>query len=145
MNTPNLHIDAVVAFFETLTPESAATPHTVYAPEASFVDPFNEVHGLPAIADIYRHMYASLTDPRFIVTNRVVDGDQAFLVWEFKFHFKGFQSAVEQTVHGSTHLRFNAQGKITLHRDYWDAAHELYEKLPVLGGLMRWLRRRANQ
>jgi hypothetical protein len=38
---------------------------------------------------------------------------------------------------------FDAQGLITLHRDYWDAAEELYEKLPVLGGLMRWLKKRA--
>ena len=29
-----------------------------------------------------------------------------------------------------------------MHRDYWDAAEELYEKLPILGGLMRWLKRR---
>jgi hypothetical protein len=29
--------------------------------------------------------------------------------------------------------------------DYWDAAEELYEKLPVLGGLMRWLKRAANK
>jgi hypothetical protein len=37
------------------------------------------------------------------------------------------------------------QGLIVLHRDYWDAAEELYEKLPVVGALMRWLRRRAAQ
>ncbi|WP_413888997.1 hypothetical protein [Candidatus Aalborgicola defluviihabitans] len=35
-------------------------------------------------------------------------------------------------------------GRILDHRDYWDAAEELYEKLPLLGGLMRWLKRRAN-
>jgi len=39
----------------------------------------------------------------------------------------------------------DAQGRVTLHRDYWDAAEELYEKLPWVGGLMRWLKRRANQ
>jgi hypothetical protein len=32
-----------------------------------------------------------------------------------------------------------------MHRDYWDAAEELYEKLPVLGSVMRWLKARANQ
>jgi hypothetical protein len=32
---------------------------------------------------------------------------------------------------------------VAYHRDYWDAAEELYEKLPVLGGLMRFLKRRA--
>jgi hypothetical protein len=33
---------------------------------------------------------------------------------------------------------------VSLHRDYWDAAEELYEKLPVVGSVMRWLKRRAN-
>ncbi|MGA0584669.1 MAG: nuclear transport factor 2 family protein, partial [Castellaniella sp.] len=32
-------------------------------------------------------------------------------------------------------------GLVSFHRDYWDAAEELYEKLPVLGRLMRWLRK----
>jgi hypothetical protein len=27
---------------------------------------------------------------------------------------------------------------------YWDAAQELYENLPVLGDLMRWLRKSAS-
>jgi len=31
-----------------------------------------------------------------------------------------------------------------LHRDYWDAAGELYAKLPLIGAVMRWLRRRAG-
>jgi hypothetical protein len=38
----------------------------------------------------------------------------------------------------------DAQNLIVVHRDYWDAAEELYEKLPWLGGLMRWLKRKAN-
>jgi len=45
-------------------------------------------------------------------------------------------------VRGSSHLKLAADGRIAWHRDYWDAAEELYEKLPVLGSLMRWLRQR---
>jgi hypothetical protein len=47
-------------------------------------------------------------------------------------------------VRGGSHLQFGADGRITLHRDYWDAAEELYEKLPGVGALMRWLKRRAS-
>lgn len=43
-----------------------------------------------------------------------------------------------------SHLHWDAEGRTVMHRDYWDAAEELYEKLPLLGGLMRWLKRRAN-
>ena len=45
---------------------------------------------------------------------------------------------------GATHLVLDAQGRILLHRDYWDAAEELYEKIPLVGALMRWLKTRAN-
>jgi hypothetical protein len=45
---------------------------------------------------------------------------------------------------GGSHLQLDGEGRITLHRDYWDAAEELYEKLPVIGGLMRWLKRRGG-
>ena len=47
-------------------------------------------------------------------------------------------------VRGVSHLVLAPDGRIAEHRDYWDAAEELYEKLPLLGGLMRWLKRRAN-
>jgi hypothetical protein len=45
-------------------------------------------------------------------------------------------------IHGATHLRFAPDGRIAYHRDYWDAANELYAKLPLIGPVMRWLRRK---
>ena len=45
---------------------------------------------------------------------------------------------------GASHLRFDASGKVMLHRDYWDAAEELYAKLPLLGAPMRLLQRMAR-
>ena len=73
----------------------------------------------------------------------MLQGRQCFLVWDFRFRFQRFSPQQWQTVQGSSHLRFDDQGLIELHRDYWDAAQELYEKLPAVGALMRWLRRRA--
>lgn len=46
---------------------------------------------------------------------------------------------------GGSHLKFTADGLVDFHRDYWDAAEELYEKLPVVGRLMHWLKKRAQQ
>jgi hypothetical protein len=80
-----------------------------------------------------------------VVTGQLVDGAQCFLTWHFVFRFKRFSPEVWQTVRGGSHLQLNADGLITSHRDYWDAAEELYEKLPAVGSLMRWLKRRANQ
>ena len=134
---------AVAAYFENLSRASVAQLPLLYAHEARFKDPFNEVQGLQAVAQIFEHMYESLEAPYFVITRSLVDGDQAFLTWDFKFKFKRFDTQTLQTVRGGTHLQFDAQGLITLHRDYWDAAEELYEKLPLLGGVMRWLKARA--
>ena len=134
----------IVAFFEQLTPADVAALDRFYAPQARFKDPFNEVEGVPPIQHIFGHMFVALHEPRFVVTARVVQGQQCFLTWDFLFRLKNFQQGTTQTVRGASHLVLDAQGLITLHRDYWDAAEELYEKLPVVGGLMRWLKKRAN-
>jgi ketosteroid isomerase-like protein len=133
----------VVDFFEALTEESVRQLGSVYAADVAFKDPFNEVNGLPAMTRIFAHMFKQVDAPRFVVTNRIVRGEVAFMTWDFVFKMRRF-SQDEQCVRGATHLRFNADGLVVLHRDYWDAAEELYEKLPVLGGLMRMLKRLAN-
>ena len=138
------HVDSIVAFFETLSPASLAGVEYIYAADARFKDPFSEVQGLPAIERVYTHMFESLHAPRFVVTGRVLQGSECFLTWNFCFRFQNIQPATEQTVRGCSHLVLDAQGRIVVHRDYWDVAEELYEKIPGLGALMRWLKKRAS-
>ena len=137
-------LQQLVQFFETISPDSVQRIPDIYSADAYFKDPFNEVRGVEAVKKIFAHMFVQVEAPRFIVTNTVLQGDQAFLCWEFIFRFRRFSNE-EQCVRGVTHFRFDSDGKVSMHRDYWDAAEELYEKLPVLRHLMRWLRRTASQ
>lgn len=137
-------VDVIVDTFERLTPGRVAQLGAIYAPNATFKDPFNAVRGLADIQAIFAHMYVSLESPRFVITTRIVDGAQCFLTWEFRFRFRRFHTDVDQCIVGGSHLQLDADGRIILHRDYWDAAQELYEKIPLLGALMRWLKRKAN-
>lgn len=132
----------VQQFFETISPDSVARIGEIYAPDAYFKDPFNEVRGVPAIARIFAHMFEQVGAPRFVVREAVAQGDDAFLVWDFLFRAPRLGRG-EQLIRGASHLKFGADGRVTHHRDYWDAAEELYEKLPLLGGLMRFAKRRA--
>ncbi len=136
-------IARIVTLFEQLTPADVARLGEFYTPDAQFKDPFNDVRGAAEVQRIFGHMFKALVEPRFVVHDILVDGEQCFLTWDFLFRFRRFGSA-PQTVRGSSHLRLASDGRVELHRDYWDAAEELYEKLPVLGALMRWLRKRAN-
>lgn len=141
--TTDARVARVIAAFESLRPEDVGRLAALYTEDARFKDPFNEVQGHAALQQVFAHMFAALDEPRFVVTGAIVQGDQCFLAWDFLFRFKRFSRA-PQTVRGGSHLVFAPDGRIRLHRDYWDAAEELYEKLPGIGALMRWLKRRAN-
>jgi hypothetical protein len=140
---PDARVARVVTLFESITPADVPRLGEFYAVDARFKDPFNDVQGVPAIEKVFAHMFVALDAPRFVVREIVVDGDQCFLSWDFLFRFRRFARG-EQVVRGGSYLRFDTQGRVVLHRDYWDAAEELYEKLPFVGAFMRWLKRRAN-
>lgn len=143
VNPPDPRVRKIVTLFEGLAPADLPRLPEIYTPDARFKDPFNEVQGVAAITRIFEHMFKALEAPRFVIRDAIVQGDQCFLSWDFVFRMKRFSNA-EQVIRGATHLRLAADGRIAEHRDYWDAAEELYEKLPAVGALMRWLKRRVN-
>lgn len=135
----------VTAFFGGLQRADLARLGSVYTEGARFKDPFNDVQGLAAIRQVFAHMFETLESPRFVVLEAVVDGDTCFLTWDFRFRSRRMAGGrEEQCIHGASRLRFADDGRVAEHRDYWDAAEELYEKLPLVGAAMRWLKRRAG-
>lgn len=132
-------LDGLIRFYETLSPDSVERIGEFYADDAYFKDPFNEVRGCGAIRHIFRHMFEQLAEPRFVVTERIVDAGGAMLLWEF--HYRIGRRGGARILRGVSHLRFAADGRVAYHRDYWDTAEELYMKVPGLGILMRGLRR----
>ena len=137
-------LQKLIRFFETINTGNVSQLAQVYSEDVFFKDPFNEVRGLPDVVRIFSHMFEQVDSPRFVVTNHVLQGDQAFLTWDFLFRMKRFSTA-EQCIRGATHLHFGPDGRANFHRDYWDAAEELYEKLPLLGSMMRGLKRLARK
>ena len=140
----HMELARLVRFYEGLSPQTVAHVRAIYALDASFKDPFNEVRGHAAIVGIFEHMYVQVLQPRFVVVGSVARGEDAFLTWEFHFRMKRLSGA-PQCVRGASHIRFDADGMVAMHRDYWDAAEELYEKLPLLGPCMRLLKKLVNR
>jgi hypothetical protein len=48
--------------------------------------------------------------------------------------------APRMNVEGATHVQLNDEGKIYIHRDYYDFANTLTEAVPVLRGPYRWFK-----
>lgn len=140
--SPDARTNLLITAYEQLSPANLPTLLALYGERAAFKDPFNEVQGRDAIGRIFHHMFEALHDPRFRVAHSATEGDHAFLTWAFRFQRRA--GSAELCIRGATHLVFSPDGLVALHRDYWDAAEELYMKLPVLGALMRGLRRRLG-
>jgi hypothetical protein len=43
-----------------------------------------------------------------------------------------------------TELHFTPQGLISLHQDHWDAGQHFYQKLPVIGAIIRFIKRKIQ-
>ncbi|AKN64688.1 nuclear transport factor 2 family protein [Herbaspirillum seropedicae] len=130
------HLDRLLQWYGALERSSLERIGEFYAPEAIFKDPFNDIKGLRSIRRIFEHMFETTDDPRFVILEQMGQGDQGFATWRFEFRLKGRF----YTVLGATHFRFDEAGLVSEHRDYWDAAEELWQKLPLIGGPVKWLR-----
>ena len=139
-----MSFDRITRYFESMGPANLDQLGTIYTDDAMFKDPFQQVRGVAAIRAIYAHMYESLETPRFVILGRWESAGSAVARWQLAAAgLRGRQpSAI--SIEGMTHFELAADGRINLHRDYWDAAEEVYEKVPMLGGLLRLLKRRLR-
>lgn len=134
-------IETLLHFYETLTPDRIRDFSLYYAKNAYFKDPFNEVNCLDDIREIFDRMFRQVAEPRFVVSEKIGDERGLFVVWEMSFRMRSWKPEQAQVIRGVSHLRFGDDGKVAYHRDYWDTGEELYEKLPIIGSAVRFLRR----
>jgi steroid Delta-isomerase len=137
-----VELNRLVNYFQSLSPATVADMSRIYTEDAYFRDPFNEVTGIESIKHIFGEMFVRLHEPRFVITEKIAQENSAILIWDFDFRIKSLKPNLARRIHGLSHVRFAADGRVNYHRDYWDAAGELYEQFPVIGSVMRWLKKR---
>lgn len=132
------------AFFEELTADDLGERFNArFTEDVHFRDPFNDVHGREAARHVFRHMFEHTAMVRFEVLEQIEQAEIGYLRWRFHFRLRGDRGDREP-VEGVSRVVLAADGRVREHVDYWDAAGGLYGQLPVIGGLMRWLRRRVS-
>jgi hypothetical protein len=105
-----------------------------------FRDPFNDVRGCAAMRRVLQKMFEDLSEVGFCVTAQASQLPISFIAWELTGRMS--QSGRLLRLDGVSHLVFAGDGRVKVHIDYWDAASQLYERLPLLGPILRILRRR---
>ncbi len=130
--------------FAEFTPD--AVPPAVeaaYAEDVWFDDTLKTIHRREELASYLAHS-ASLCDDFEVTVHEARGADGDFLVrWRMRIKFKRFRRGEWTDSIGVTHLRLDADGRILLHQDYWDAARGLFEHVPVLGWGIRTIKARV--
>lgn len=137
---------AFMAVASELTADNIGRLADFYAQDCEFQDPFQTVRGRPAVARIYQDMFRQLDRPAFthvqILGSTLTDQTCRFIIgWQFEFALRG--NGNRHAIPGCSMLEIDAEGRIASHIDYWDASR-LMQVLPLVGPLIRWLRRKIG-
>jgi steroid Delta-isomerase len=127
-----------LSYLETLTPEKLVSLPNYVTDDVRFKDPFNDVTGIDAMRRVFDHMFRNVKDIRFSVRHVLGDQDYCLMTWRFQGMLRGKPWAFD----GTSMIRFAPDGRVAEHIDYWDAASEFYQRLPVIGPMISWVRRR---
>lgn len=127
-----------ITFFEKLNPRSLKLIGDIMDKNVYFKDPFNAVTGVDQVEKIFAHMFQTMENPKFKVMDYGFgkQGEVAYIRWRFTFMSNGSAQGFD----GMSEVEFNADGKVISHVDYWDAGEVVYEKIPLLGAAIRFVK-----
>lgn len=137
-----MNISKYCEFFETINETTPLSDYEVFFDENSkFKDPFHEVVGAEKIYLVFQKMYKNLDKPHFKVIEISESESYCYIRWIFNFYFKN--SSKLESFEGVSRVVFIGN-KVESHIDYWDAAENLYEKLPLISSIIKFIKKKIT-
>jgi len=125
-------------FLTSLTVDEIKRLSNFVRDDVKFKDPFHDTIGCEAMMAIFQRLFSSVENIEFTVSDHAIQQQTIYFTWQLV----GDLSAKPWVVEGVTRLKFDDSGKVAEHVEYWDAATQFYDRLPIIGALLRYLRRR---
>ena len=138
-------IDRFLSTYKKLDKDSLDLLSDIYADQIRFIDPVHAIDGLENLRAYFQSLYLNISTLAFDFENPQTGDEHIFVPWQMRFSHPRLEQGRTIDVPGISQLRFNAQGKVCFHRDYFDLGALLYEHLPVLGGVVRVVKKRLGR
>lgn len=133
-------VEAYAELFVSLKPDSIHEFRGLVSENVYFKDPFNAGRGYAHFQAVFEKMFADVEQPEFEVLDIAYSPENmAYIRWVFT----GRVRRLDLVLKGVSEIQVNDEGKVSSHIDYWDAAEQFYERLPVIGALLRMIKRRV--
>ncbi len=135
-------LEEYISFFETLSPRSIPLIEKVVHPLVHFTDPFNDVRGSADMQAVFKKAFEDVENLKFKVFDHSWGQDEAtaYLKWRCDFS----RSGKADYIIGMSEVRFTEEGLVESHYDFWDSGLYVYEKVPVLRTLIRFIKNKLS-
>ena len=117
-----------------------ASVQKVYAPDVYFRDAFRQLDRAVDIEHYLVEGLEALSACEFIFNNISRAGGDFYLDWTMRVDFKKTPPGTWEESMGMTRMRFNNEGQIIFHQDYWDPTDVVYVRIPVAKQLIAYVK-----
>ncbi|MBL8993944.1 MAG: nuclear transport factor 2 family protein [Spirochaetia bacterium] len=131
-------VEKFVDFFGRMNLNDDSILKEIYSEKVAFMDPIHQIHGLEALRSYFRKLNENLLEGAFVFTEESIAENKVYLSWEMNLKLKSPQKRVKAS--GISVLTI--EEKIVKHRDYFDAGELFYENVPLVGGVIRFLKKK---
>jgi limonene-1,2-epoxide hydrolase len=114
----------------------------VYAPDAYLNDTLVTHHGAEEIKAYFLATAETMTSYKVTIDDTASSGNEHYVRWTMVFSAPKLNGGEPVESVGMSHVRFNDDGKVVMHQDYWDSGFNIYGQIPVVGGVIETIRRR---
>lgn len=114
----------------------------VYAEKVYFRDAFKRFDRADEIRDYLVHGVSALTAAEFDFQRIIRAGDEFYIDWIMRLDFKATPAGTWEESIGMTHMRFNSEGQVIFHQDYWDPTDIVYQRIPVAKQLINYVKKK---
>ena len=128
------------ALYGNLSEENvAANVRNAYAPEAWFNDTIATEVGIDAIEKYLLKTARGAEKVEAKINDVAVSGADVYARWTMEIRTKNLAGGQPVITEGLSQLRFDDQGRIVLHQDFWNPSSGIYQHLPLLGPAIRFV------
>ncbi|HIN59876.1 MAG TPA: nuclear transport factor 2 family protein [Gammaproteobacteria bacterium] len=112
----------------------------IYSSTIQYEDPINKVQGLDHLRLVFEDLLKIFSDIKIQVMESASTNHSGYVRWLMIYRFGKKEYAID----GISRLEFDSSGLICKHKDYWDASFPLYGTFPILGLLMRAIKKMVS-
>ena len=126
------YTDRYSHFLENISLPTLKNFSNYVAPNVHFRDPFHDTIGANNMQLIFSRLLKTMNNVEFSVISEAINEPTYLITWHFSAEFRGKCFSFN----GASEIIFSPDGLVIEHIDYWDAATNVYQHIPIIGRLI---------